>query len=258
MNSADVPANSQTGENSAHASSCAGAIIVAAGLTQRNAGSAADDGDAYDAGWAPLAGRPVLAWAVASILRDTRIGEVVLVVTPDRVSDAQALVTREHWGGGVTVVPADGPRRRDAVRSALHALSPACRWIVVHEATRPLVTPELIDAGFVAAQQTGAAAASEPVKETIKRVQDGIVAETLDRSTLVLLQTPQVFERAVLLAAHQQTDLTLDLPDDATLAISAGIRVATFPSSHDNIAVTAPDDLAVATALLTHGGKQLR
>ncbi len=257
MNSADVPANSQTVENSAHASSCAGAIIVAAGLTQRNEGSGADDGDAYDAGWAPLAGRPVLAWAVRSILRDTRIGEVVLVVTPDRVGDAQALVTREHWGG-VTVIPADGPRRRDAVRSALPALSPACRWIVVHEATRPLVTPELIDAGFVAAQQTGAAAASEPVKETIKRVEDGIVAETLDRSTLVLLQTPQVFERAVLLAAHQQTDPALDLPDDATLAILAGVRVATFPGSHDNIAVTAPDDLAVAKALLTHGGKQLR
>ncbi len=257
MDSAHILANSTTGENSAHASARAGAIVVAAGLTHRNEGSAAHDGDASDAGWAPLAGRPVLAWAVASILRDSRIAEVVLVVAPDRAGDARALITREQWKG-VTVVPADGPRRRDAVKSALHALSPACRWIVVHEATRPLVTPEVITAGFVAAQQTGAAAASEPVKETIKRVQDGVIAETLDRSTLVLLQTPQIFERKVLLAAHEQTDPALDLPDDATLAVSAGIRVATFPSSHDNIAVTTPDDLAVATALLTHGGKQLR
>lgn len=257
MDSADISANSKTGENSADASSCAGAIIVAVGLTHRNEGCAAHDGDAFDANWAPLAGRPMLAWAVASILRDTRIGEVVLVVAPDRAGDAHALVTREQWKG-VTVVAADGPRRRDAVRSGLQALSPACRWTVVHEATRPFVGPELIATGFVAAQPTGAAAASEPVKETIKRVQDGSITATLDRSTLVLLQTPQVFERAVLLAAHQQADPALDLPDDATLAMSAGIRVATFPSSHDNIAVTTPDDLAVAQALLTHGGKQLR
>jgi 2-C-methyl-D-erythritol 4-phosphate cytidylyltransferase len=80
----------------------------------------------------------------------------------------------------------------------------------------------------------------------------------LDRSTLVLLQTPQVFERDVLLAAHQQCAPTLDPPDDATLAVSAGIRVATFPGGHDNLAITTPDDIAVAEALLTQGGKQVR
>lgn len=254
MGSANILATSPTGENSTRASSLVGAIIVAAGLTHRADGYAAPEGDAH---WASLAGRPVVAWTVASLLHAPRIGEVVLVVAPDRISDAHALVTREHWTR-VTIVPTDGPRRRDAVMSALHALSPACRWIVVHEATRPLITPELIATGLAAARHTGVAAACEPVKETIKRVQGGIVAETLDRSTLVLLQTPQVFERDVLLAAHQQAAPTLDLPDDATLAVSAGIRVATFPGSHNNIAVISPDDVAVAEALLTQSGKQLR
>lgn len=254
MGSADILAGSPTGEDARVLFSPVGAIIVAAGLTHRADGYAAPNGDAH---WASLVGRPVVAWTVASLLHDPRIGEVVLVVAPDRIRDAHALVTQEHWTR-VTIVPAGGPRRRDVVMSALHALSPACRWIVVHEATRPLITSELIAAGLAAARHTGAAAACEPVKETIKRVQGGIVAETLDRSSLVLLQTPQVFERAVLLAAHQQAAPALDLPDDATLAVSAGICVATFPGSHDNIAVISPDDVAVAEALLTQSGKQLR
>lgn len=242
--------------NSGQASSPVGAIVVAAGLARHTTGGGAARGS-NERWWTPLAGRPVVAWTVAAILGAAPVEDVVLVVTPDRVEDARALDMRERWQH-VTIVPTDGPRRRDAVSAGLRALSPACRWVVVHEATRPLVTPELIAAGLAAAQHTGAAAASEPVKETIKRVVGGVVTETLDRSTLALLQTPQVFERTVLFAAHQQSAPALDAPDDATLAIAAGIRVATFPGGHDNLAIVTPDDLAVAEALLTHGGKHLR
>lgn len=244
-----IQANSAAGTRNEETPSRVGAIIVAGGLAQRNQDGATHGGDVC---WAPLSGKPVLAWTVGSIRRDAHIHDVVLVVAPDRLDDAHMLEKNEQWEH-VTIVPTDGLRRRDAVLSGVHALSPTCRWIVVHEAARPLVTPRLIAAGLVAAQRTGAAAASEPVKETIKRVQGGVVAETLDRSTLVLLQTPQVFERSVLLAAHQQSDPTLDVPDDATLAVLAGIRVATFPGSHDNLAITSMDDVAVAEALLTRG-----
>lgn len=226
-----------------------GVIIVAAGPAQRNQGGVTYDGDVH---WAPLAGRPVLAWTVASIRRMGVIDDVVLVVAPERLENARMLEKSERWEH-ITIVPAAGPRRRDAVMAGWHALSPACQWIVVHEAARPLVTPELIAAGLATAEQTGAASASEAVKETIKRVRDGVVAETLDRSTLILLQTPQVFERSVLLTAHQQSAPTLDPPDDATLAVSAGLRVAVFPGGHNNLAITTPADIAVAEAMLTHG-----
>ena len=233
------------------APSHAGAIIVAAGLTHGKDAHSLHESDIL---WAPLAGRPLLAWSVASIARAATIDEAVLVVASDRVQDAHVLSKSEGWKH-VTIIPAGGLRRRDAVWSGLNALSPTCQWVVVHDATRPLVSTTLIADGFAAAQQTGAASASEPVKETIKRVHDGAIAETLDRSTLVLLQTPQVFERAHLLAAHQQSDPTLDPPDDATLAMAVGMRVATFPGSHDNLTIATPDDIAVAEALLLHGRK---
>lgn len=237
-------------ENSPDATaSRVGAIIVAAGQVQEKQGRATPDGDMR---WATLVDRPVLAWTVASIRRIPIIGDVVLVVAPERLDDARVLEKSVRWER-ITLVPASGPRRRDAVMSGLQALPAMCRWIVVHDAVRPLVTLEIITAGLAAVRQTGAATASEPVKETIKRVRGGIVAETLDRSTLVLLQTPQVFERSMLLAAHQQSSPTLDAPDDATLALAAGMHVATFPGSHDNLAITTPDDLAVAEMLLSHG-----
>jgi 2-C-methyl-D-erythritol 4-phosphate cytidylyltransferase len=251
---AHILANSAAGDRNDETPSRVGAIIVAAGPARRNQGGVTQDGDVR---WAPLAGRPVLAWTVASIRRIGVVDDVVLVVAPDRLENARMLEKSERWEH-ITIVPAGSPRRRDAVMAGVHALAPTCRWIVVHDAARPLVTPELIAAGLAAAEQTGAASASEPVKETIKRVRDGVVAETLDRSTLVLLQTPQVFERSVLLAIHQQSSPTLDPPDDATLAMLAGIRVATFPGSHNNMAITTPDDIAVAEALLTQGGKQVR
>lgn len=255
-----MPVNSPAAgnnSNSDHAPAAhIGAIIVAAGLRQPKEGCVTRDGD-IDMHWAPLMGRPVLAWTVMSMLRNATIDDMVVVVAPDRVGDARMLETSERWER-VTIVPSEGVRRRDAVMSGLRALPSACQWVVVHDATRPLVTPELVAAGLAAAQQTGAAAASEPVKETIKRVRGGVVAETVDRSTLALLQTPQVFKRSMLLAAHQQSAPTLDAPDDATLAVSAGMRVATFPGSHDNLALTTPDDIAVAAVLLAHDQTALR
>lgn len=227
------------------------AVIVAAGPSRRMRG--------IDKIWAPIAGRPLLAWTVAAFERATEIARIVLVVAPERLGAAEELRVREGWRR-VALVVVGGPRRRDSVRLGLEALgeaSAASEIVVVHDGARPLVTPALIRAGLAAARRTGAATASEPVKETIKRVHAGLVAETLPRAQLVRAQTPQVFERARLLAAHAAADPTTDFADDATLVCALGLPLAIFPGSHENLKATTPDDLPVVEALLRARGEEI-
>lgn len=218
----------------------AGAVVVAGPSTRKGG---------MDTIWAPVAGQPLVAWAIQAFEAAEEITEVVAVVAPERVAEAQALAQHRHWRK-VRAVVADGPRRCDSVREGLRALSAACEWVVIHDGARPLVTLEMIASGLEAARNSGAAAAYEPVKETIKRVRDGIVVETPERAELALLQTPQVFRRELLEGSAAECAPESDPADEATLLLRRGIRVAVFPGGHDNVRVTGPDDLEIVEALL--------
>lgn len=220
----------------------AGAIIMAAEPSRRT-------GDTTTL-WAPVAGLPLLAWTVQAFEAAAGVEAVVIVVTAGGVAETQALAQRQCWHK-VRVVAAGEPRRCDAVRAGLDALPPACAWVILHDAARPLVTPALIEAGLDAARAGGAASAYEPVKETVKRVRDGVVVETPARADLALLQTPQVFRRTLLADLMKEPcPPNDDPPDEATLLLRQGIRVALFLGGHENVKVTTPDDLEVVESLL--------
>lgn len=220
----------------------AGAVIVAAGSSTRM-------GD-VDKIWTPIAGEPLLVWTIRAFEAAKEVAEIVVVVAPERLAEAQALARQSHWGK-VRAVVAGGRRRCESVREGLGALSPESEWVVIHDGARPLVTPAMIAAGLEAAQQsTGAAAAYEPVKETLKRVQDGVVVETPSRADLALLQTPQVFRQGLLADLEAACSSGDDPQDEAALLLRQGVRVAVFASGHENVKVTTPDDLEIVEALL--------
>jgi 2-C-methyl-D-erythritol 4-phosphate cytidylyltransferase len=225
----------------------AGAVIVAAGTSARMGGR--------DKIWVPLVGRPLIAWTVSAFEATPAVDEIVLVVAAHHLDEARALARSEGWSK-LRAVVAGGPRRRDSVRVGLEALSPATVWAVIHDGARPLTTPRMIEAGLVAAREAGTAVATEPVKETIKRVQGGVIVETLPRSHLAHAQTPQVFARARLLEAHRGYDPSADLPDDATLAFLTGIPLVRYPGGHENMKVTTPEDLPVVESLLARGAAE--
>jgi 2-C-methyl-D-erythritol 4-phosphate cytidylyltransferase len=198
--------------------------------------------------WAVLAGKPVFVWAIDALLQVSAVDAIVVVVAPDGLEAAQRLT--EQDSSRVQIATASGPRLQDALRAGLEALPSACKWVVVHDGARPLLTPELVAAGITTARQTGAAAACEPVRETLKRVRDSIVMETPARSHLALLQTPQVFTRRALTTALQAGDPDVDLLDAGALAIAAGIVLATFTGNGENLRVMTAEDLALAAELL--------
>ncbi len=148
----------------------------------------------------------------------------------------------------MTAVCLGGKRRQDSVAAGLRQTGD-CDWVVIHDGARPLLTAGLINDGLKAAQETGAAIAAMPVKDTIKIAdEDKSVRQTLSRESLWAIQTPQVFRREVILKAYQQTDD--DVTDDAALVERAGGKVILYMGSYDNIKVTTPDDLTLAEVLI--------
>jgi 2-C-methyl-D-erythritol 4-phosphate cytidylyltransferase len=164
---------------------------------------------------------------------------VVLVVAAERLAEAQALAPDAQ-------VVAGGARRRDSVANGLAACH--AEWVAVHDAARALAPARLFGDGLAAAQSSGAAVPVMPVVDTIKQVVDGRVHGTLSRAAHVLVQTPQVFRRDLLLQALASSDQ--DVTDEATLVERLGIQVAAFTGDERAFKVTRPLDLVLARALL--------
>lgn len=219
----------------------AGAVIVAAGASTRM-------GDAGDKTLADIGGEPLIARTVDVFERCDSIAAVALVVSERNMAAVAAL--RDEKGWRKTMPPlVGGARRQDSVRAGLDALPPGCEWVLVHDGARPFVTSRMIEEGLAAAAATGAAIAVVPAFDTVKRVaQDGRVVETLDRSELAMVQTPQVFRRSLLECAH--AEVADDVTDDAAMVERTGVEVRTFEGARSNIKVTTPEDLMVAGALV--------
>jgi|SRR5687767_2589773 len=197
------------------------AIVVAAGSGDRFGGP-----KQYE----PLAGRRVLDHAVDACR--TACDGVVLVVPPDRAADPEP---------GADTAVAGGATRADSVRAGLAALPDDVDVIVVHDAARPRASAALFEA-VIAAVQRGAdgAVPALPVADTVKRVAGDRVVETLDRTTLVAVQTPQAFRAEALRKAHADN---ADATDDAALVEQAGGTVVIVPGESGNRKITHRGDL---------------
>lgn len=217
----------------------AGAIIVAAGSGVRMEG--------LDKLFTRVAGRPLLAHAVAAFQDCWNIDRIALVVSNTNLDRANAMVT-EHAFTKVVSVCTGGPRRQDSVHCGLNALGPV-DWVAVHDGGRPLLRPGMIARGLEAARATGAAVPIIPLVDTIKEVDEtGTVVQTLDRTHLYAVQTPQVFRRDLLLRAHRE--ITTDVTDDAAMLEALGLPVTTYEGRRRNIKITTPDDLYLAETYL--------
>jgi 2-C-methyl-D-erythritol 4-phosphate cytidylyltransferase len=164
--------------------------------------------------------------------------EVVLVLPAGHV-----------WAGEpVTAAVTGGATRAESVRAGLAAVSDRSDIIVVHDAARPLATPDLFRA-VIAAVRDGADAAvpAVAVTDTVKRVDADRVLDTLPRDSLVAVQTPQAFRADALRAGHTGG---ADATDDAALVEAAGGTVRTVAGEPRNLKVTTATDLTVAAALL--------
>ncbi len=190
-----------------------------------------------------VGGEAILTATVRRFRRHPRLAAIVVAAPDVHVTRARRLL-----GPGVTVV-AGGPTRQESVRLALDAAPHGVRMVVVHDAVRPFITRELVDAVLAAARADGAAICALPVAETVKRVRDGLVETTVDRAGLWAVQTPQAFRAEILREAHDKARRDgVAGTDDAMLVERLGHRVRVVPGLAGNVKITTPDDLRRARA----------
>jgi 2-C-methyl-D-erythritol 4-phosphate cytidylyltransferase len=200
-----------------------------------------------------LAGQPMLSWSIAALSRLEQIETIVLAL-PDGVQPPPAPPSASAGGGVPPIIAVTGGAVRS--ESVLLALGAAQGDpVLVHDAARPLLTAELavqVLGALAEHPEAQAAIAAHPVTDTIKRVGEGmIVSETLDRSSLWAVQTPQVFRRSALEQALAVAPGELALAtDDAWLVERTGGSVIVVPAPAENLKITVPTDLALAELLL--------
>lgn len=211
------------------------ALIVAAGSGQRL-------GAAVPKALVLVGGRPMYEWSLDACLMASSIGRVVIAIPPG---------TDASFAGSEAILVDGGDARSRSVAAGLAKVD--TEFVVVHDAARPLVTPELIDhaiAALVVQPDIDAVITAAPVTDTIKQVDDeGVVIGTLDRDNLRSVQTPQVFRTGVLRRAIASGDV-VNATDDAFLIESAGGRVGVIDAPATNIKVTVPSDIDLAALLL--------
>ncbi|HEX2025247.1 MAG TPA: 2-C-methyl-D-erythritol 4-phosphate cytidylyltransferase, partial [Actinomycetota bacterium] len=191
------------------------AVLLAAGRGQRL-------GAGRPKAFVELAGMTLLARAVATVEECPEVDGFVVVAPEGSEERASEAMGRSEKGVPVVV---GGPSRQSSVAAALTALPERADVIVCHDVARPLASPKLFSAVVAAVDRADGAIPVLPVTDTLKQVQGDEVTETVDRTDLVAVQTPQAFRREALMAAHRHADTVASAgpaTDDAALLEAAG------------------------------------
>lgn len=218
------------------------AIILAAGKSERMGGG-------VDKAFLSLVNKPMVAWSLMAFEKCPDIDRIVLVVRKEQLIASKAVV--KMFGiSKIDKIVAGGSKRQESVDAGVTACDLDTRYVVVHDAARPLVTPALVSEVVAAVKRTVAVTVGRPVTDTVKLCEKGsVVTKTLDRDRLWAVQTPQAFQLKELRAAYKALGKT-EISDDCMAVELDGGTVRIIESRKPNVKVTYPEDLELAAMLL--------
>jgi 2-C-methyl-D-erythritol 4-phosphate cytidylyltransferase len=202
-----------------------------------------------------LCGKPLIMHSLEAFQAARPIDGIVLVVPDHRLGEWTVERLKELGISKAVSTAAGGATRQQSVFLGLKQIGDAEGVVVIHDAARPLVTAGMIEAVSSVPEGADGLITATGVIDTIKAVDGGFVASTLERDRLVAVQTPQAFHLEVLRKAHFAAEADGYLgTDDAALVERIGGKVAVLQGSRDNIKVTYPEDLAIAEAIIIKRG----
>lgn len=217
------------------------AVVAAAGSSKRMG---------EDKLFLPLGETPVILRTLQVLESCPSIAEIIVVTREESIVPIGQLC-KDAGLTKVTKLILGGETRTQSVLNGVREADPASEVIAIHDAARPLVTAEIVEEAIAGALERGAAAPAVPVKDTIKRVVEGKVDSTPDRSELYAVQTPQVFEHGLILGALQKAVADgVSLTDDCAAVERIGMPVVMTEGSYENLKLTTPEDVTMAEAIL--------
>jgi 2-C-methyl-D-erythritol 4-phosphate cytidylyltransferase len=223
------------------------AIIVAAGDSRRMG---------FDKLFAAIAGKPVIAHTIRAFERVNSVHAIIVVAREDRRDEIKTIVRDENFKKVRSIIPG-GKHRQDSVRAGLDHLESVTEYVAVHDAARPLITPEQIERVFEQCRVHGAAALAEPINDTLKRADTGLlVTDSVDRHQLYAMQTPQIFERQLIVDAYRAVYAeNISVTDEVSALERLGRNVVLVVNDDFNFKITYLRDLALAESLLQRRAK---
>lgn len=218
------------------------AIVAAAGSSSRMGGE--------NKLMLPIDGIPVLALTLLALNEAELVDEIVVAAREEDLIPISDLC-RIYGIAKPAKIVRGGQNRLESVYLASLECRESAAFLAVHDGARPLATAELIDRTIALAHRTNAAAPAVPVKDTVKIVRDGKVAGTPPREDLRAIQTPQVFDAALLRAALENArQLGEAVTDDCSAVEMLGKEIYLTDGSYENIKITTPEDLILAAELI--------
>lgn len=203
-----------------------------------------------------LAGRPVVQWSLECFNSFDLVDEIILVLPSDRIEEGRLLLKNFGPDKPFNIV-AGGERRQDSVINGVRAASDG--WLLVHDAARPGMTPEMARAALLVAEQNGNAVCAVPSADTLVRATAGRIVAPLDRTEVFRLQTPQIFRRHELLAGLEYACANnLAITDESSIMAKMGHEIYLAEGSELNNKITCPNDLAVLEILLADRNRQVQ
>ncbi|MDQ0220529.1 2-C-methyl-D-erythritol 4-phosphate cytidylyltransferase [Peribacillus cavernae] len=196
-----------------------------------------------------LAGKPIIAYTLEVFETDPECGGIILSINPAEEEMFQSIISEYKLKKVKKLVPGGKERQQSVFNGLKHIDENSI--VLIHDGARPFIghglVRELADAAF----QYGGAVTAVPVKDTIKKAKDKAVVETVERSSLWAVQTPQAFRVSTLIQAHERAEEEQFLgTDDASLLERIGEAVMIIEGNYDNLKITTPEDLYVAEAIL--------
>lgn len=194
--------------------------------------------------------KPILIHTLEVFEKDVNCTGIWLAVKPEERAIIQDMLKQYHIMK-VKGLPAGGEERQHSVYACIQAAGNESKLILVHDAARPFIEPSVIAELTNEAQKNGAAIAGVKVKDTIKRVKNTVIEETVDREQLWMIQTPQAFQASILINAQKQAAQDDFLGTDESMLVERlGIEVHVVESTYDNVKMTTREDLLIGEAIL--------
>jgi 2-C-methyl-D-erythritol 4-phosphate cytidylyltransferase len=225
------------------------AIVLAAGAGRRIGGAVAKT-------YLSIAGRPLVMRTLDRMFAARTVEQVVLVVAPNEMDRCAALLGADSLLCKRSyLLQSGGATRRQSAKLGLDRVTAETDIVIIHDGARPFVSAGLIDRCVESAADKGAVVVGLPARDTIKVVgDDGLIRSTPERRSLWEIQTPQVFQKELIVAAHRQAESDgVEVTDDAMVVERLGQPVYVLEGERSNIKITLPEDIWLAETMIREG-----